>query len=80
MIGAELSMGLLPFIIVVGIVWTAWISRDHFVNGTMRIQEWWYGQHGAIQRAKDRHPSSPNNVFVLPHREAQFYDQDEDAS
>jgi hypothetical protein len=82
MIGAELSMGILPVAIVVGIVWAAWVSRDHFVNGAIHLQDMWYGGHGkrAIQRAKDRHPGSPNNVFVLPHKAAQFYDQDEDVS
>ena len=88
MIGAELSMGILPLLIVGGIVYGLYISRGHFVNGAMRIQEWWYGQHGiksnyekrAIQDARDRHPSSPNNVYTFPQRDAQLYDQDEDAS
>ena len=89
MLAVERFVDWQTFTIVVLVVGLAWISRGHVVNGAMRLQEWWYGQHGmhrwheekrAIQDARDRHPSSPNNVYVFPQREAQFYDQDEDAS
>ena len=89
MMAVERFVSMETAIIVVLVVSLVWISRDHLMNGAMRMQEWWYGQHGfhrsrydkrAIQEAKVRHPSSPNNVYTFPQREAQFYDQDEDAS
>ena len=80
-IATELSLGMLPTVLVIGVVLLAWSQRNRILDAIQMIQDKWVMRQSDIKRAKQHHPSYPfghGHVGACEcYPQPKFYDQDE---